>query len=170
MITTLSRISAPEIVTEIIRGLPQYLQWISGYYLQFGWLNYSVFPCLSLLSFHDQLTPRNRISFENVNDAHLLKMLLAFFGIQCLQQPATGPILNKINSTYFNIHLNIILLSILRYLMLSHTVWSSSSSSRFQGNRPLLACSGLILPGVSSVVCPDFLWLLVHILSINLVI
>jgi hypothetical protein len=46
---------------------------------------------------------------------------------------------------------------------------TSSSLSRFQGNRPLLACSSLILPEVSSVVHPDFLCLLMYILSINLV-
>jgi hypothetical protein len=44
-----------------------------------------------------------------------------------------------------------------------------SSSSRFQGNRPLLACSSLIHPGASSVDCPDFLCLLVYTFSISLV-
>jgi hypothetical protein len=45
-----------------------------------------------------------------------------------------------------------------------------SLSSRLQWNRPLLACSGLMHPGAYSVVSPDFLCLLVHILSINFVI
>jgi hypothetical protein len=36
-----------------------------------------------------------------------------------------------------------------------------SSSSRFHGNRPPLACYGLIHPGDSSMDCPDFLYLLV---------
>jgi hypothetical protein len=37
------------------------------------------------------------------------------------------------------------------------------SSSLFQGNKPLLACSDLMHLGASSVVCPDFLCLFVHI-------
>jgi hypothetical protein len=54
-------------------------------------------------------------------------------------------------------------------ILLFYTVhFRNRKSSYFQGNRPLLACSGLILHGASSVVCPDFLFLLVHILSINL--
>jgi hypothetical protein len=43
--------------------------------------------------------------------------------------------------------------------------FSSPWSSHFQESRPLLACSGLIHSRASSVVCPDFLCLLVHTFS-----
>jgi hypothetical protein len=71
---------------------------------------------LSLLSFHDQLTPRNRIFFENVMDAHLLKMLLAFFGIQWFINCVCNSPSLALSLTKLTLHILISILILFSYL------------------------------------------------------